>query len=101
MIVPDRVTALPNAGAVEGAYARVMTELPARGYARTEFTDLTERRLSDGLSLITGNCVWKTAEGADIQWFGITYTFRRASGAWQIVVAAIHDPERANSNRRR
>jgi ketosteroid isomerase-like protein len=101
MIVPDRVTAFPNATAVEDAYGRVMAELPARGYAMTEFADLAERRLSDDLSQITGNSVWKTAEGADIQSFGITYTFRRTSGTWQIVVAAIHDPERADSNKRR
>jgi hypothetical protein len=92
MISPQGVIGLPNAAAVEQAYGRVMAELPARGYARTEFSPLTERKLGRDLVMVSGNCAWKDGAGEEIQPFGITYTLQRADGTWRIVVAAIHEP---------
>jgi hypothetical protein len=93
MITPQGVTALPNAAAVEAVYGRVMAELPARGYSRTEFSSLTERRLAEDLATVSGTGVWKTASGDDLQHFGMTYTLRRSAGTWRIVVATIHAPD--------
>ena len=39
MITPRGIQALPDASAVEQAYSRIMQELPAQRYARTEFTN--------------------------------------------------------------
>jgi hypothetical protein len=58
MITPQSVRALPDGAAVERVYAHVMAELPARRYARTDFSALEERRLSDGVVVLTGSGTW-------------------------------------------
>src|SRR5262245_46967197 len=93
MLTPDEVVALPNGAAVEQMYKRVMADLPARGYARTEFSGLAERRLSQDVSIVTGVGVWRKASGEELQRFGLTYTLRRAGPRWRIVVGAIHEPD--------
>ena len=65
-----------------------MAELPAQGYARTEFSPLVERCLGDDLAVVSGVGVWKKASGEDLLRFGMTYTLRRAADTWRIVVAA-------------
>ena len=90
LITPQGVLGLSTAAEVEQAYARVMAELPAIGYAGTEFTTLAERQLSDDLALVTGAGVWKKATGETFRPFGMTYTLRRTGDAWRIVVAVIY-----------
>jgi ketosteroid isomerase-like protein len=91
LITPQGVVALSSAADVERAYARIMADLPALGYAGTEFSTVHERRLGDDLALVTGGGTWKKASGEKFMPFGMTYTFRRSGGTWRIVVAAIHD----------
>jgi ketosteroid isomerase-like protein len=91
LITPDAVIPLATGAAVEQAYARVMAELPAKGYARTEFSGLAERRLSDDLAIVAGAGIQKTASGEALSRFGLTYTLRRTNETWRIVVASIHD----------
>jgi ketosteroid isomerase-like protein len=90
LITPQGVFALATAGDVERAYERIMADMPARGYAGTEFSSLDERQLSDDLAVVTGTGTWKKATGEPFMPFGLTYTLRRAEGAWRIVVAAIY-----------
>lgn len=93
LITPQDTVALPTVAAVEQTYARLMKDLPAQGYARTEFSPLSERRLSDDLALVTGGGVWKNASNEDLMQFGMTYTLRRTGQTWRIVVAAVHAPD--------
>src|SRR5262245_25848735 len=95
MITPRGISAFTTAADVAQAYGRLMAELPGLSYSRTEFFEITERRLSDDLALVTGSGVWKTASGDDLphSHFGMSYTLRRAGNTWRIVVAAIHDPD--------
>jgi len=92
-INPRGVFALSNRAAVERMYQGVMSELPAMGYARTDFSSLAERRLTDDLAVVSGSGVWKDASGKELQRFGMTYTLRRTAEAWLIVVAVIHDAD--------
>jgi ketosteroid isomerase-like protein len=93
LITPEDTVALPTAAAVERTYARLMADLPARGYARTEFSALQEHRLNESLAIVSGGGVWKNGSGADLMQFGMTYTLRRTDQTWQIVVAMIHLPD--------
>lgn len=93
LITPDRTIALPTRAVVEQTYRRVMADLPARGYVRTEFTPLSERRLSDDLAIVSGEGRWKNAADEDFMRFGMTYTLRRTGETWRIVVGAIHAPD--------
>ena len=92
MITPQGVVPLPTGAAVEQAYQRVMADLPAKGYVRTEFSPFSERRLADDVAVVSGRGAWKNAAGEDFMRFGMTYTLRRTGQTWRIVVAAIHDP---------
>ena len=93
MITPRGVVALPNAAAVEQAYARVMAELPAQRYARTEFSRVEERRLGDDLTMLAGSGSWVDSAGEKFMPFGMTYTLRRTGESWRIVVAMIHNAD--------
>jgi ketosteroid isomerase-like protein len=93
LITPKEVIPFPTAAAVEQTYARIMGDMP-RDYTRTEFRELSERRLGDDLALVTGNGSWKNASNDDIMPFGMTYTLRRTADTWRIVVAAIHASDR-------
>ncbi len=90
LITPQGIDALASAADVERAYARIMADLPALGYADTVFSSVEERRLGDDLALVTGGGTWRKATGEEFLPFGMTYTLRRADGRWRIVVAAIH-----------
>jgi ketosteroid isomerase-like protein len=93
MITPQGVNALPNTAAVEQAYARIMAELPAQGYARTEFSQIAERRLGDDLAMLTGSGNWVDKAGKKFMPFGMTYTLRRTGQSWRIVSAFIHSAD--------
>jgi len=90
LITPKDVIVLPTAAAVEQTYAGIMRDMP-RDYVRTEFRNLTERRLGDDVALVTGDGSWKNAANDDIMPFGMTYTLKRIGGdSWRIVAAVIH-----------
>ena len=91
-ITPKEVLALPTVEAVEQTYARVMADMPP-DYARTEFSPLSEHRLSDDLAMVSGGGVWKNTADEDLMAFGMTYTLRRSGQTWRIVVAAVHAPD--------
>jgi ketosteroid isomerase-like protein len=93
LITPQGVVPLSAAADVERAYARIMADLPALGYAGTEFSTVTERRLGDDLALVIGGGTWRKATGERFMPFGMTYTLRRTADTWRIVVAAIHAPD--------
>jgi len=93
MITPQGVRGLPDAAAVEQAYARIMAELPAQRYARTEFSKIEERRLGDDLTLLTGSGSWVDTDGRRFMPFGLTYALRRKGQDWRIVVAMVHSAD--------
>ena len=93
MITPQGVFAFSTPADAEKAYARLMADLPGRGYAGTEFSTLTERQLGDDLALVTGGGTWKKATGEKFMPFEMMYTLRRSGDTWLIVVAAIHAPD--------
>jgi ketosteroid isomerase-like protein len=90
LITPTEIAAARTNADVEQAYTRIMSGLPAQGYAGTEFSGLGATRLSDDLALVTGTGVWKRTGGEAFAPFGLTYTLRRVGEAWRIVVAAVY-----------
>lgn len=91
MTNPNGVFVLDNAAAVERAYQPVMARLPAIGYARSTFPDLSARRLSDDLAVVSGACIWETSDGKPIQRADLSYTFRRTDGGWKILTALVYE----------
>jgi ketosteroid isomerase-like protein len=101
MVTPQGVQSLPGAAAVEQAYARIMADLPKLNYARTEFTSLREQVLSDDLVMITGWGTWIDQDGKPFMPFGLTYTLRKTTAGWKIVVALIHGADAYQPSRSR
>src|SRR5262245_53429416 len=91
-VLLKEILSLSTIEAVEQTYARIMADMPP-DYARTEFSPLSEHRLSDDLAMVSGGGVWKNAANEDLMPFGMTYTLRRSGQTWRIVVAAIHAPD--------
>jgi ketosteroid isomerase-like protein len=91
-ITPQDVQALPTIEAVERHYTRVMAGMPP-DFARTEFSPLSEHRLSDDLVMISCRAIWKNAANEDLLAFGMTFTLRRRDDGWRIAVAIIHAPD--------
>lgn len=89
-ISPQGIETLPTNADVERMYRQVMAELPAQGYARTDFSQLVEHRLAPDLALVTGVGVWRKATGEELRRFGMSYTLVRSGGSWSIVVGAVH-----------
>jgi ketosteroid isomerase-like protein len=89
LVTPKDVIPLPTAAVVEQMYAGIMRDMP-RDYVRTEFRNLTERSLGDGVALVTGDGSWKNAANDDIMPFGMTYTLKRSGDSWLIVAGVIH-----------
>ena len=93
MITPRGVETLPDTAAVEQAYSRIMQELPAQRYDRTEFSRIEERRLGEDLVSLTGSGTWVDFEGEKFMPFGMTYVLQRVGEDWRIVIAMIHSAD--------
>jgi ketosteroid isomerase-like protein len=92
MVTPIGIFSTPDRAVVEEVYRGIMRDIAARGYARTEFSTLSEQHLADGLAIVKGNGVQRKGSGEDLQRFGVTYTLKRIASGWRIVVATIHEP---------
>jgi len=95
LISPQGMVSLPTATDVEQFFGRLMTDLRAQAYAKSEFSGLTEHSLSPDLAIVSGIGIWRKTTGEELRRFGLTYTLCRTPPSWKIVLAVIHDPETA------
>jgi hypothetical protein len=79
---------------VTAFYGKVMEQLRGSAYARSDFEAVTAERLDENLTMVRATGVWRGANGAEMQRFGVTYTLRFTGGAWK------EDLDRAHSRRR-
>jgi hypothetical protein len=82
-----------SASEVRALLAQVMTDLTARGYARSEVTSRHVKPLGERIALLTANRVRFRADGTELERVGKIYTFIETVGGWKIVAAAVHDFE--------
>jgi hypothetical protein len=94
-ISPQAIVDLPTGAHVERFFDLVMANLRSQDYAASEFSNVTERYLTQELAIVSGIGVWKTRTGQELRRFGFTYTLCRVLQSWKIVVATIHDPPTA------
>jgi ketosteroid isomerase-like protein len=67
--------------------------LKARGYARSELTDVEAIPLSENIVLVSVNRARYKKDGSRLERLGETYTFRKIDNGWKIVTATVHDPD--------
>ena len=77
---------------LEDFLTRMMAGLKARGYARSEITDLQVKQMSDHVAFLSVSRVRYTTDGQELERLGETYTLRKTDDGWKIVVATVHDP---------
>lgn len=95
MITAETTLVLATPAATSALFARLMDGLRARGYARSELTDLRVLPLADGLALVNVSRVRYRSDGAELERLGETYTLRRTGQGWKVAAAIVHAPGRA------
>jgi hypothetical protein len=93
-ISPQGVVVMTNPAAVETFITHLMEVLKARGYARSELTNLHVNQLSESIAAVSVSRARFKTDGQELERLGETYTFHKSDDAWKIVVAMTHDPER-------
>lgn len=84
---------MTTASDVESLLSAMMAALKARGYARSDITDMKVSRMSDVSALVSVRRVRYRSDGSELERLGETYTLRNVDGAWKIVTALVHDPD--------
>jgi ketosteroid isomerase-like protein len=86
------VVVLTNPSDIEMLVGRIMGDLKARGYGRSELTDLQVSQIGEPVACVSVNRVRYKTDGQELERLGETYMLRNSDGGWKIVVATIHDP---------
>jgi ketosteroid isomerase-like protein len=91
ILTSEAVLAVSGAAEARELFAGMMKGLAARGYGRSEWTRLGVKQLSASLALLSAAVIRYRTDGAELERFGATYTFRRTDSGWKIVTLAVHD----------
>ncbi len=92
-IAPQGVAVMSSTAEVESLLDRMMEGLKARGYARSELTDVAAIPLSENIVLVSVSRARYKTDGSQLERVGETYTFRKIDNGWKIVTATAHNPE--------
>lgn len=91
-IAPERVSVMATAADVQARFAPLMERLRESGYARSEVNEARVTSLGDKLALLDVKGARYKANGQLLESFAVTYTLRKISGEWKIVVIASYPP---------
>jgi hypothetical protein len=69
-----------------------MDGLKARGFARSEITEMRAHRLSEKLAVVSVRRIRYKIDGGELERLGETYTFRQVDNLWKIAAAIVHEP---------
>jgi ketosteroid isomerase-like protein len=73
-------------------FTKVLGELKKRGFAFSKLDGEPHvQMLNANLATVRGNATRYITNGEELERFGYTYTFRKVSQEWKIVVGIIHD----------
>lgn len=83
---------LSSAAEIEELLTSLMSDLEARGYARSDVEELWVYPLAAAAALVSVARARYDAAGDEIDCLGETYTLLRgADGQWRIAIAVVHD----------
>lgn len=92
MITRETTLVMATPAATEALFARLMDGLRARGYARSELTDLRVKQVADGLAFVSVSRARYRTDGTEMERLGETYTLRLTGQGWKIAAAVVHAP---------
>ena len=93
MLSSDGVVVIASADEARALFTGMMKGLKARSYARSEWASLGVKQLSDGAAVLSTRVVRYRTDGAELEQFGATYTFRKTDSGWKIVMLMVHDAD--------
>ena len=97
LISPEGVGATPTRAAVIAVFQPSMDALRARGFAKSELTNLRLKRLSAASVIAAGVAVRRKSDGQELERSGVVYLLQKTNAGWQIAVIVIHDADDALS----
>jgi ketosteroid isomerase-like protein len=92
LVSASGVAVMAGADEVEARFGQLMQELKARGYGRSELSELQVQRLDDRIAVVSISGARYRTDGSHLESLGATYTMRKTNAGWQIVVTMLHDP---------
>jgi len=95
LVSPAGVVATPTRAAVSAAFQPMMDALRARGFARSELTNLHIKRLSATTMIAGGVAVRTKTDGQELERAGVVYVLQKTNGEWQIATIVIHEANAA------
>ena len=91
-ISSEGVFLMANAKEIEAWMTALMERLRARGFSRSEITDMRVNKMGENIALVSARRIRYQTADRELERLGETYTFRKINGAWKIVSALVHDP---------
>ena len=95
LVSPAGVVPTPTRAAVATAFQPVMETLRARGFAKSELTNLHLKRLSATTVIAGGVAVRRKTDGHELDRAGVVYLLQKVNAAWHIATVVIHDADDA------
>lgn len=92
LISPDKSVVIKNGLEAWLVFTKLMADLKRQNFDRSEIHNNTKVKfLSDNLAIITGAATRYKKDNTELESFDFTYTMRKVSDRWKIIVGIIHD----------
>ena len=95
LVSPAGVVPTPTRAAVAAVFQPIMEALRARGFAKSELTNLHLKRLSAATVIAGGVAVRRKADGQELERAGVVYLLQKTNAGWQFATIVIHDADNA------
>lgn len=93
LISHDKSVVIKNGFEAWLVFTKLMADLKKQNFARSEIHEENTKvkLLSDNLATITGTATRYRKDETILESFDFTYTMRKVSDSWKIIVGIIHD----------
>jgi ketosteroid isomerase-like protein len=95
LVSPAGVGSTPTRAAVVAVFQPAMDALRARGFAKSELTNLHLKGLSATTAIAGGVAVRRKTDGQELERAGVVYLMQKTDAGWQIATIVIHDADDA------
>jgi len=95
LVSPAGVVPTPTRAAVAAVFQPVMDALRARGFAKSELTNLHLKGLGGTTAIAGGVAVRQKTDGQELERAGVVYVMQKTGAGWQIATIVIHDADDA------
>ncbi|HYJ13972.1 MAG TPA: nuclear transport factor 2 family protein [Candidatus Limnocylindria bacterium] len=85
---------MKDTGEVTAFIAQLMEGLKARGFTRSELSELKVNQMSAHIAVVSVKRIRYKADGQELERLGETYVLRKNAESWKIVMAMTHDADR-------